>query len=108
MKISVKELLNLINIGHTKESFKNIVSNIVETLTKIGLEVESVVFEEDALANFVIAKVEECKKHPESEKLSICSVNNGIETFAFLKHKQEKHVAMLAKPKSWKIFCALL
>jgi phenylalanyl-tRNA synthetase beta chain len=84
MKISVKELLNLINIGHTKESFKNIVSNIVETLTKIGLEVESVVFEEDALANFVIAKVEECKKHPESEKLSICSVNNGIETFQVL------------------------
>jgi phenylalanyl-tRNA synthetase beta chain len=84
MKISVKELLSFVNIGYNKENFKSIISNIVETLTKVGLEVESVIFEDDILANFVIAKVEECKKHPESEKLSICSVNNGSETLQVL------------------------
>ena len=53
-------------------------------LTKVGFEVDSIEFEEDSLKGFFIANVEECKKHPESSKLSICKVNTGKEVLQVL------------------------
>ena len=82
MKISAQKLFSF--IGITPESHHDTIQNIANILTKVGFEVESIEYEADACANFVIASVEECEKHPESTKLSICKVNNGSEIFQVL------------------------
>ena len=54
-------------------------SEIVETLTRIGLEVEGV---EDASAKFqgfVTARVIEAKPHPNADRLRLCMVDAGAE-----------------------------
>src|SRR5690606_35951443 len=49
---------------------------IVETLTMIGLEVESV-DDKAALKPFVIAKVLTAEKHPDADRLKVLSVDTG-------------------------------
>ncbi|WP_309086298.1 phenylalanine--tRNA ligase subunit beta [Chelativorans sp.] len=49
---------------------------IVETLTSIGLEVESV-DDKAALKPFVIAKVLTAEKHPDADKLQVLTVDTG-------------------------------
>jgi phenylalanyl-tRNA synthetase beta chain len=54
-------------------------AEIVETLTRIGLEVEGV---EDASAKFkgfVVARVIEAKQHPNADRLRVCIVDAGAE-----------------------------
>jgi len=54
-------------------------SEIVETLTRIGLEVEGV---EDASAKyqgFVVARVIEARRHPNADRLRVCMVDAGAE-----------------------------
>ena len=53
---------------------------ILDKLTLIGLEVEEVVNPAESLSNFVIAKIETAEKHPDADKLQVCTVNNGNET----------------------------
>ena len=84
MKISAKELFSIIHLNYNKESFRETVQNISNILTKVGFEVDSIEFEEDSLKGFLIANVEECKKHPESSKLSICKINTGKEILQVL------------------------
>ncbi len=50
---------------------------ICETLTNIGLEVESVEDKAKILAPFSVAKIVEAKAHENSNKLKICSVQTG-------------------------------
>ncbi len=50
---------------------------IAETLTNIGLEVESLSNPAEALAPFRIAKVLKADKHPEADKLQVLSVDAG-------------------------------
>jgi phenylalanyl-tRNA synthetase beta chain len=50
---------------------------IVETLSAIGLEVESVENRAAPLAPFVIAEVIEAKQHPNADRLRACRVNAG-------------------------------
>lgn len=47
---------------------------IVETLNKIGLEVEEVIDNSKKLKSFNCVKIEECAKHPDSDHLNICQV----------------------------------
>ena len=49
---------------------------IVETLTRIGLEVEEV-DDRAVYAPFVIAKVVSAKKHPDADRLKVLEVDNG-------------------------------
>ncbi|MEP1516181.1 MAG: hypothetical protein ABJK32_08960, partial [Nitratireductor sp.] len=49
---------------------------IVERLTMIGLEVESV-DDKAALKPFVIARVLTAEKHPDADKLKVLSVDTG-------------------------------
>ena len=56
------------------------VDEISEKLTAIGLEVEGVVDPAKTLAPFVIAYVEKAEKHPDADKLQVCTVNTGEET----------------------------
>jgi phenylalanyl-tRNA synthetase beta chain len=53
---------------------------IVETLTKIGLEVEHVHDPAAALKDFVIAEVIEARQHPNADRLRICFVEIGTGT----------------------------
>ena len=46
------------------------VTEIADTLTRIGLEVEEVFDPATALAPFKVAKVIKCEKHPNADKLS--------------------------------------
>ncbi|MDA3789235.1 MAG: phenylalanine--tRNA ligase subunit beta, partial [Desulfobacula sp.] len=52
-------------------------SVIAEKLTMAGLEVDAVEDKYDYLANIVVAKVDAVKKHPNADKLSVCSVDAG-------------------------------
>src|SRR6201988_2773054 len=50
---------------------------IVETLTKIGLEVENVEDPGERLKDFTIAYVKEAKQHPNADRLRVCMVDTG-------------------------------
>ncbi len=46
-------------------------------LTMLGLELEEIVRPFDDIANIVIGHVLSCEKHPEADKLSVCTVDVG-------------------------------
>jgi phenylalanyl-tRNA synthetase beta chain len=50
---------------------------IVETLTRIGLEVEQVEDPATILKDFIIASVAEAKPHPNADRLQVCLVDAG-------------------------------
>ena len=52
---------------------------VVERLTEIGLEVESVKSPSSNLDNFIICKVIKSQKHPNADKLKLCDVDIGTE-----------------------------
>src|SRR4029078_12465087 len=51
--------------------------DIVQKLTMIGLEVESVEDKAKQRAPYVIAKVGEAKQHPNADRLRVCMVDTG-------------------------------
>ena len=53
---------------------------IAETLTNIGLELESL-SDYSSYAQFVVATIVDFKKHPNADRLNICSVENGEKIF---------------------------
>ncbi len=50
-----------------------------QRLTMLGLELEEIVRPFDAIADLVIGHVLTCAKHPEADKLSVCTVDVGGE-----------------------------
>ncbi len=52
---------------------------IAGTLTRIGLEVESVYNAAEALAPFIVAEVIEAVPHPDADRLKLCRVDTGTE-----------------------------
>jgi len=52
-------------------------TEIAETLTRIGLEVEGIDNPADALRPFTIAKVLTAERHPQADKLQVLSVDDG-------------------------------
>lgn len=50
---------------------------LVATLTAIGLEVEEVAVLGESLAGVVVARIVECAKHPEADRLQVCKVDAG-------------------------------
>ncbi|MBT6292825.1 MAG: phenylalanine--tRNA ligase subunit beta, partial [Rhodospirillaceae bacterium] len=57
------------------------VAEIAETLTMIGLEIESVDDPAERLQGFTVAHVIEAKQHPDADRLQVCTVDAGDETF---------------------------
>jgi phenylalanyl-tRNA synthetase beta chain len=53
---------------------------IVEGLTAVGLEVESVENPAEALAAFTVAEIVSAGPHPNADRLQVCEVNTGEET----------------------------
>jgi phenylalanyl-tRNA synthetase beta chain len=51
--------------------------DIVETLTKIGLEVEHVDDPAKKLKDFIVAYVVDAKQHPNADRLCVCMVDTG-------------------------------
>ena len=47
---------------------------ITNTLTSIGLEIESVQDKSEDFKNFTVAKVIKAEKHPNADKLKVCKV----------------------------------
>ncbi len=56
-------------------------AEIVERLTMIGLEVDSVSDRAEGLEEFVAARVLEAKPHPNADRLKVCRVDTGSGTF---------------------------
>ena len=52
---------------------------IVEKLTDIGLEVESVDSQSGELDDFIVAKILKVEKHPDADRLKVCDVDIGYE-----------------------------
>ncbi len=52
-------------------------SKIIDQLTNIGLEVESVKENSGKLSDFKVAKILKAEKHPNADKLKICDVSLG-------------------------------
>ena len=50
---------------------------LAATLTAIGLEVEEMTVLGDAMDGVVVARIVECAKHPEADKLQVCQVDAG-------------------------------
>ena len=55
------------------------IDQIAERLTAIGLEVESVTDPGAALKDFIVGEVITAEKHPNADKLRLCSVSTGKE-----------------------------
>src|SRR5476651_6688 len=53
------------------------VAAIAERLTSIGLEVESITDPGAALKDFIVGEVITAEKHPNADKLRLCSVSDG-------------------------------
>ncbi len=54
-------------------------AEIVDTLTRIGLEVEGVEDPGKKYAGFVVARVIEARPHPNADRLRVCIVDAGGE-----------------------------
>ena len=52
-------------------------SDIVDKLSMIGLEVEGVNDQAEALASFRVAYVVSAEKHPDADRLQVCMVDYG-------------------------------
>ena len=72
MLLSYNWLKKLINIEDNAY-------NLAEKITRSGLEVEEVLDLSKNLSNIVVGYVKEKQKHPNAEKLSICTVDVGEE-----------------------------
>ncbi|MBU1230670.1 MAG: phenylalanine--tRNA ligase subunit beta [Proteobacteria bacterium] len=53
------------------------VQDLADRLTMQGLEVEAILDPFESIAGIVVGHVVECGRHPEAEKLSVCSVDVG-------------------------------
>ncbi|MCG6117301.1 MAG: phenylalanine--tRNA ligase subunit beta [Aquimonas sp.] len=52
-------------------------AELAEKLTAIGLEVEEVTALGQGLAGVVVAQIVECARHPEADRLQVCTVDTG-------------------------------
>ena len=73
MKISYNWLKDYLEFEQTPDE-------VADILTLTGLEVEEVVRTGSSLEGVVVGKVMTCEKHPNADKLSVCTVNTGSET----------------------------
>ena len=51
--------------------------NVIDTLNKIGLEVEAVQPIKNELSDFLVARILKVEKHPNADRLKICDVDIG-------------------------------
>ena len=71
MKITVNWLKDHLDTKLTE-------NQIINKLTNIGLEVESVDLQSSDLDSFLIAKILKTEKHPDADRLRVCDVDIGV------------------------------
>ncbi|MDA9662636.1 phenylalanine--tRNA ligase subunit beta [Candidatus Pelagibacter sp.] len=54
-------------------------NQIIDKLTDVGLEVESVDNQSGELDEFIIAKILKAEKHPDADRLKVCDVDIGLD-----------------------------
>lgn len=59
-------------------------NTILDALNRIGLEVEGVENPAEKLGSFTIAHVLEAEPHPDADKLQVCKVSDGRETYTIV------------------------
>jgi phenylalanyl-tRNA synthetase beta chain len=52
-------------------------NQIIDKLTEIGLEVESVNIQSNELDSFLVAKILKAEKHPDADRLKVCDIDIG-------------------------------
>ena len=69
----------IITIPWLKEHLKTTAkeSEVIDQLTKIGLEVEGIKENFENMSTFKIAKIIKVEKHPNADKLKVCDVSIG-------------------------------
>ncbi len=75
MKLSLNWLKELVDLPEISTS------EIVHLLTMSGLEVEEVIDQNEIYRNFVVGYVKEKKKHPNADKLSVCTISTGQQDY---------------------------
>lgn len=70
MLLSLKWLKEFVPFEGTPEE-------LGDKLTMLGLELEEVIYPFEAIKDIVVGYVQECDKHPEADKLSVCTVDVG-------------------------------
>ena len=75
MKLTWKWLLDHLDTDSS-------IDKIIETLPKLGLEVASVVNLAEELKEFISVKLVEVYKHPNADKLNVCKVFDGQNTYS--------------------------
>ena len=73
MKVTLNWLKKYINLSDIP------VDDIVAKLTMSGLEVEEVINEKEIYGGFIVGYVKEKNKHPNADRLSVCTVSTGTE-----------------------------
>jgi len=74
MKITYKWLKDYIDFPHSPQELS-------EALTESGFEVEKVIETVKPFSGVTTGRVEKVEKHPDADKLSVCEVTDGNETF---------------------------
>jgi phenylalanyl-tRNA synthetase beta chain len=67
---------------------------IADTLTSIGLEVESIEDKGAALKDFIVAYVVSAEKHPNADKLKLCMVDTGSDVVQVVCGAPNAHIGM--------------
>ncbi len=75
MKVSLNWLSDYVDIDELS------VDEIVDKLTTSGLEVEEVIDEAENFENIVVGLVKEVNKHPNADRLSVCTVTDGEQDY---------------------------
>ena len=71
-------------------------ATVAETLTRIGLEVETIEDKGAALKDFVVAHVVSADKHPNADKLKLCMVDTGDDIVQVVCGAPNAHTGMKA------------
>lgn len=73
MKLPISWLKEYAAIGNATPE------EVAEALLGVGFEVEEMIYAGEEIENVVVAKVIDCKPHPDSDHLHVCMVDTGKE-----------------------------
>ena len=74
MKISLQWLRDYVDVPETAEE-------LAELLTMAGLEVSAIEMRGADIDDVVVAQIEEKGQHPDADRLSLCRVTDGSESY---------------------------
>ena len=67
---------------HIKFNSDVTIEKISDSLTSLGLEVESIIDSSKGLESFIIAKIIEVTQHPNADRLNICKIKTDLREYS--------------------------